>query len=145
MFVVFDLDGTLSDERHRAHFRQQNPPDWDGYNAASKDDPVIEQVRDLLVTCHWDGHEVHIWSGRSESEYANTLSWMDTNGIDSVSVILKMRAVGDFRKSHIIKGEWASGFGIPDLVFEDRESEVQGWYDMGVPVVCMVRRASEEN
>jgi hypothetical protein len=33
--AVFDLDGVLADVRHRLHFLDRRPKDWDGFFAAA--------------------------------------------------------------------------------------------------------------
>lgn len=141
LFAVFDWDGTLSDETHRAWYREQSPPDWDGYNEACGKDEPIEGTIAVLKAMVDVGCRVEIWTGRSENVKAQSWDWLEEHlGPYHNLVTVRMRPEGDFRKSDIIKEEWAMKFGYPDIVFEDRPSEMPGWTRMEIPVVCMVHR-----
>lgn len=65
MNIVFDLDGTLADCRHRVHFVTGEEKDWDSfYGACIYDEPIkamVDLFRDLRGTNH-----IEIWTGRPE-------------------------------------------------------------------------------
>ena len=46
--VVFDMDGVLSDAASRQHFLEGPWRDWDAFFEACGDDPLIEEVAQLL-------------------------------------------------------------------------------------------------
>ena len=73
--IVFDLDGTLALDAHRAHHLSAVPKDWDSYFAAARADTPNWPLIALLDGLLWDGQEVEIWSGRSMSTLDATAEW----------------------------------------------------------------------
>jgi phosphoglycolate phosphatase-like HAD superfamily hydrolase len=130
MLVVFDLDGTLADCRHRLHFIQQDKPDWDAFYAACKCDtslqPAIEVFRALSLL---KGYEVQIWTGRAERTREATNRWLASR--DILPNLLRMRPDDDHRPDHELKQDWlfdaVREFRHPALVFEDRQRVVDMW------------------
>ena len=45
-YVIFDIDGTLSDPSHRLNFALMK--EWDKFNEEAKNDPVIVSMADLM-------------------------------------------------------------------------------------------------
>ena len=136
MNYIVDLDGTISRDDERAHFRTQEPKDWDAYNDACDTDTPIEEVVEIVNALYTAGHGIEIWTGRTENQRAKTKKWLKLYNVDHD--LLKMRPDGDFRPSHVIKLEWLGNAEIkPDLVFEDRETEVQSWIDAGLKVLLL--------
>lgn len=132
MFVVFDLDGTLSDTSHRNHLvRPTNgPKDWKTFHELSILDMPHLMARNVfneLSKNHW----VEIWTGRDIAMLDATLSWLARHDFGGFQA-LNMRAAGDFREDWIIKEEWAQK-RMPNLVFEDRTRVVKMWRRIGVP------------
>lgn len=131
---VFDIDGTLADNSHRARHLKKVTKDWDAYHAEVMADRVIPHMRQLvwalcdslLVFC----------SGRHESLRRQTTDWFLREGL-VVPRNLYMRKDGDHRPDHVVKRELlaemrADGFE-PIMVFDDRNSVVKMWREAGVP------------
>ena len=136
MNYVVDLDGTISRDEDRAHFREQEPKDWNAYNDACDTDTPIEEVINIVAALYTAGHGVEIWTGRTEDQRSKTKKWLKTHDVDYD--LLRMRPNGDFRPSHVLKLEWlANTEAKPDLVFEDRETEIQPWLDAGLRVLLL--------
>ncbi len=136
MFVVFDLDGTLSDPAHRVHFLQREKKDWRAFYAACDEDrpnyPVIRTLQALYLT----GADIEIWTGRSEEVREKTMTWLGLEGVPPVHV--KMREEGDHRPDTVLKQEWLDECSVkPRLVFEDRASVVSMWRANGI-ICCQV-------
>ncbi len=139
MFVVFDLDGTLANTDHRAHFleqREYKDKDWRGFYAACDRDtpcaPIVRTMLSLIAT----GAEVEIWSGRSDEVADKTMVWLAAQGIPNIRV--RLRAAKDHRPDTVLKKEWLSEASRkPDLIFEDRASVVTMWREQGI-VCCQV-------
>lgn len=134
LFIVFDLDGTLADTSHRAHYltRPYGEKDWRGFFAAcDKDRPhnhVIAVLRALVAA----GHDVEIWSGRSDEVRDKTEIWLREHGLDAVP--LRMRKAGDHTADEVLKRSWiAEASRKPDMIFDDRAKVVAMWRAEGIP------------
>jgi phosphoglycolate phosphatase-like HAD superfamily hydrolase len=133
MFVVFDLDGTLAQIEHRLHFIDDSSSrkDWAGFHKACERDepcgPVIAALEALMAA----GHEVEIWSGRSDDAAEQTLTWLVAHGLGHVR--FRLRPAADRRPDTELKAQWFDEASRkPDLVFEDRASVVAMWRSRGV-------------
>ena len=146
MWVVFDLDGTLSDPEHRVHFlegKKNGEMDWDAFFLASKFDTPIKEIIVVAASLSQCGHRVDIWTGRSEGRVGevreSTLEWLRNYGLGGTFREMKMRAYGDNRGDYTLKEEWLKGAmiggGKPDLVFEDRQRVVDMWRSHGIQCV----------
>jgi len=133
--IVFDLDGTLALDDHRAHNLEKRPKDWESYFALchldAPNSPLIDTYRALLG----DGHFVEIWTGRAGEYRAKTEEWIKTH-LGPVPDRLRMRPPGDRTDDNEMKKSWlyearASGDQVI-LVFEDRQRVVKMWRDEGV-------------
>ena len=118
MYVVFDLDDTLTDTRHRAHLI----PDWLAFYEQCINDPPLWNTLKILELLMTHGHKVEVWTGRCESVRGLTEEWFQRY-IQMVPV-LKMRPA-DYRGSNEhLKEMWINqavkNNYVPNLVFEDR-------------------------
>src|SRR5262245_32764461 len=94
MLIIPDLDGTLDINDHRAHFLQKPTPDWRGFfEACDMDGPNTPVIATVLALSMWAGHEVRIWTGRSDIVASKTVMWLKTHHLNDLP--LKMRAEGD--------------------------------------------------
>jgi hypothetical protein len=155
MKVVFDIDNTLSNLRHRLHFIQPEEgeeadwweKDWDGFFAACVDDtpiPVnVELCRELLGESVLRGHlnTVEFWTGRNEDVRSVTEQWLaDHVGKDFTirwpvhECVLKMRSKGDRRPDHVLKMGFIDWNDPPDIIFEDRATVVKAYRELGLTV-----------
>lgn len=142
---IFDLDGTISINKHREHYIKCEKPDWEGFfNACDKDIPnypVIEVLKSLRKTS-----EIWIWSGRSDAVREKTLDWlMDYKIIDCRNYShffnnpnrFRMRKSGDFTPDEVLKKNWLDGLSFFELirlvgVFDDRDKVVKMWRYNGI-------------
>ncbi len=81
--VVFDVDGVLSDAAGRQHFLEGRHRNWDGFFDACGDDPLIDEVAQVLALLAPDLHIVLLtgrplvssprpWPGWSATSCAGT-------------------------------------------------------------------------
>lgn len=128
--VICDLDGTLSDARHRRHFMDQDPPHWKGFYDALGDDPINKNVHHLIS--NWQ--TVILLSGRPSDYRYITEVWLALNHVRYEKLL--MRTAGDYRKDHIIKAEIYREQIEPhydvQLVLDDRASVVEMWRGLGL-------------
>jgi len=133
--VIFDIDGTLADIRHRRGFLEGERPDWNRFNAAMGDDtpnaPVMTLYKSLWETGQFD---MVLASGRNERHRRVTEQWLIWNEIPFGRIL--MRADKDSRADHIIKQEildmlLAEGRQIAFTV-DDRQQVVDMWRRNGI-------------
>lgn len=100
--AVFDLDGTLADTRHRLHFLDSRPRDWDAFFAAAPADPPLAEGVDLALAGA-AGHEVVYVTGRPERCRRDTVEWLERHGLPEGR--LMMRGDRDRRPARVTKPE----------------------------------------
>lgn len=147
MLVIFDLDGTLADVRHRMHYIKPDPAidpvtgkkvkrRFDLFHASCTHDGVIEPVAYFYRKFVADPDVTVIaLSGRDASAYVKTVDWFCYNSLPLPDeIILK---TGDQhmpdveqKRQHADRLEAKYGRAI-DMVFEDRDRVVQMWKDRG--------------
>jgi beta-phosphoglucomutase-like phosphatase (HAD superfamily) len=137
--VVWDLDGTLADDRARAHFvevEQGKKRDWRSYFDAIDEDPPIAASMVLLQALHAQGVRVVFLTGRPEYTRPKTERWLQANGLTDYDVLL-MRPEGEYRPAGEFKvDEIAKLRETYELVcaFEDRIDVAEHLRKAGVPV-----------
>lgn len=63
--ILFDLDGTLCDVKHRRQYVATNPRNWDAWNAGIINDKPIPQVLEVFNALK-DRFPIFFVSGRSD-------------------------------------------------------------------------------
>jgi FMN phosphatase YigB (HAD superfamily) len=134
MKIIFDLDGTLADCRHRLKYinGEMGKKDWDAFHKACVHDIPIEPVVDLYRQLYPTNH-VRIWSGRNKVVWEETHAWLDQHRISIATV--RMREIGDYRQDCIVKAGWLEALPKsewPELVFDDRQQVVDMWRSHGI-------------
>lgn len=137
--VIWDLDGTLSDDRARAHFvevEQGKERDWESYFDAVDADPPIAASMEILLALREYGVRIVYLTGRPEFTRPKTERWLKANGLDNYDVLV-MRPHGERRHAGRFKvGEIRKLRERYDVVcaFEDRIDVAQHLREEGVPV-----------
>ena len=137
--VIWDLDGTLADDRARAHFVEVEAGktrDWKSYFDAIGTDPPIAASLEVLRALHSAGNRVIFLPGRPDHTRRNTERWLKANGLTEYDRLL-MRPPGDYRPSGAFKvDEVAKLRREYELVcaFEDRIDVADALRGAGVPV-----------
>ena len=98
--AVFDIDGVLADVRHRLHFVEKSPKDWDAFFGAALDDPVWEQGVALARESARECDVVYV-TGRPERCRPDTLAWFARHGLPDGQ--LSMRSGTDRRPARLTK------------------------------------------
>ena len=133
--VLFDIDGTIADIRHRRPFLMQEKPDWDSFNKLMGQDtpngPVVSLYRSL-----WKSNlfEIILVSGRNEKYRKITEQWLVWNEIPFDRLLMRMD--DDNRADYLIKQEIlykliSEGKKI-EFVVDDRQQVVDMWRQNGI-------------
>ena len=123
--VVFDLDGTLANGKHRNH--AVPPPEfahltyaWDKHNLLSGGDAPIQDTIDICNILHlW--YQVVILTGRCEVSKGITEDWLAEHGVDYDKLIMRGRE--DHRPDTVYKEEELLLLGLDNILccFDDLE------------------------
>jgi beta-phosphoglucomutase-like phosphatase (HAD superfamily) len=138
--VIWDLDGTLSDDRARAHFvevEEGRKRDWKSYFDAIDEDPPIAASIEVLRALHAQGLRVIFLTGRPDYTRPKTERWLEANGLTSYDRLVMRPAQGDWRPAGEFKvDEIARLREEYELVcaFEDRIDVAEALRRAGIPV-----------
>ncbi len=137
--MIWDLDGTLSNDSARAHFvevEQGRARDWRSYFDAIEQDPPIAASMEVLRAMHAAGIRILFLTGRPEHTRPKTERWLKANGLTDYDALV-MRPGGDFRAAGYFKMETVGRLRRDyELVcaFEDRIDVAEAFRQAGVPV-----------
>jgi beta-phosphoglucomutase-like phosphatase (HAD superfamily) len=137
--VVWDLDGTLSDDGARAHYvevEKGQKRDWNSYFDAIEEDPPIAASIELLHALRAFGIRIIYLTGRPEYTRLKTKRWLKANGLDEFDLLL-MRPHGERRHAGEFKVEAVQGLRDRyELIcaFEDRIDVAEHLRRGGLPV-----------
>ena len=133
--VIFDLDGTLALIEHRRHFVEDGNKQWKEFFEACVDDRVNTPVAEIWQSLEDKGHEMWIFSGRSDAVEDETRKWL----LDSYiwPDRLMMRKAGDHQPDDKLKQGWLDSLNEQEradilCVFDDRDRIVKMWRDNGI-------------
>lgn len=90
--AVFDLDGTLSDDRHRRDLRPIggcNQADYDEYHYKCGEDKVNVQMKLFLESLHSRGIRICICTARPVSVANVTVQWLQDNLIPFTDLFMR--------------------------------------------------------
>jgi len=137
--VIWDLDGTLSDDRARAHFvevERGKQRDWKSYFDAIGEDPPIAASMEVLRAMHAAGIRIVFLTGRPDHTRRTTQRWLKANGLTEYDRLV-MRPPGEFRPAGRFKADEVEKLRREyELVcaFEDRIDVADALREAGVPV-----------
>ena len=105
--VLFDIDGTLADIKHRMHHLENDRHNWGAFFAEMGDDapntPIVDLYKALRAS---DVYDCIIVSARPEDYRKVTEQWLTWNSMEFDTLL--MLPSGDHREDTIIKKEiWA--------------------------------------
>lgn len=134
---IWDLDGTLSDGRHRLHLLPKKDEahltySWDKFNlAAGEDLPFLDNIR-LMNELYQFGKRIVILTGRSDVAKHITEKWLWEHGCNFNQLI--MRPASDHRRDIEFKEAKLKEIGLERIVacFDDLEHVAKHIRSLGV-------------
>jgi hypothetical protein len=138
-YIICDLDGTLSDIRHREHHVRGKRKNWKKFFEGISQDEVSKVVADM-VRHYRSTHDIVFVSGRPDDTRTQTVDWLDRRVPDIRPYELHMRKAGDYRADTLIKDEiyereLRPRLGEPFFVLDDRDQVVAMWRKKGL--ICL--------
>jgi len=101
-WVIFDIDGCISDDTHRAHLAVKG--EHAQYHKLAKNDTIKRAESYLVKSLSGDGYRIALMSGRPESMRGETEAWLWENRIPYD--LLLLRPLGFTRPSVDLKLDW---------------------------------------
>lgn len=135
-WAVVDIDGVLADVRHRLHFVERSPKDWDGFFAAASHDAALPQGLALVHELVSRELDVVYVSGRPERCREDTLRWLQSHGLPLTS--LHLRRDTDRRPARVTKLEVIHSLARKspvEVVVDDDDAVVRTLRDAGFEVL----------
>lgn len=132
--VCVDIDGVLSDGRHRQHLVNQRPKDWPAFFRAAADDSVIDTQAHLLDQFA-DDRVIALVTSRPEWVRSATTRWLIDHDIRWD--LLAMRPDDDGRPSPQVKSDVVEAMRAvaldPVFAIDDDPRNVLAYAEAGVP------------
>jgi uncharacterized HAD superfamily protein len=102
--ILFDIDGTIADIKHRRVFLELEKPDWESFNSKMGEDVLNRPVAELYKAL-WDTgkYQLILITGRIEESRKLTEQWLFWNEIPFGRI--EMRQDKDYRADYIVKEE----------------------------------------
>lgn len=151
--VVFDIDGTIADDTHRAtrfapwrlRGTREASAAWEAYYSACVDDRPITAMRDVAHGFSAFGYALILATGRPERLRELTLDWLDRHRFPKVEGLL-MRSAGLRIGNAEIKREHAEVIGPERIALwvDDHPDVPEALRDLGIPVLSLHNRTWEE-
>jgi len=133
---VFDIDGTLSNLKHRLPYLHTTPKDWGTFKSLIPFDTPHEDII-WLTQCFKNYGRVILCSARDAINRKETIDWLIKYNVYFDD--LYMREVNDYRDDGIIKKELLQEitvkYGRPFMWFDDRNRVVQAVREEGIRVL----------
>lgn len=146
--VIFDIDGTLMDETHRAEYRLRKEH-MKYFDLCHLDEPIIPAI-EMMNEYKERGYEVWLMTGRAEICREKTESSLSACGAKYDK--LKMRSMDVRIPDYVLKPAWVSkyvGLERVEAVFDDQEKVLEGFRSKGLNAVdikeALFKRGSNAN
>ena len=126
---IFDIDGTIANNKHRTHFLEASPKDWDGYHALAHLDTPFAHIKKLMANLN-NHHKVKNLSGWPKAQDKTKIKYLLSYCRDCRSNQIKT-AVNKSVKSNL-KQRWqrlrvrSVKIGIPFCIsFDDFAAQLE--------------------
>lgn len=132
--VVFDIDGTLMDESHRSHLREEKK--WEEYFSACDLDTPIQNIIDLANDYKSKGYEIWVMSGRGVVCEEKTIKSLEEHGVQYDH--LKLRGKDVLIPDYVLKPAWIAKYiGIErvEAIYDDQEKVLEGFRKKGLNAI----------
>jgi hypothetical protein len=100
--AAVDIDGVVADVRHRLHYLERTPKDWDGFFAAAVNDALHPEGLQVVRRLEID-HDIVFLTGRPRHLERDTMRWLEQHGIGGHRLL--MRPERDRRPAAVMKVE----------------------------------------
>jgi uncharacterized HAD superfamily protein len=140
MDYIFDIDDTLSNSNHRAHWISKDNPNknWGTYYSLLIEDSPIDAVVEILQCLYEAGHRIILCTGRPEKYRNLTVQWLEKYKIPANDLFMRQTSESGLRnaqaKQIMFERIKTAGYS-PAAVFEDNPLSVEMWKNCGLTVL----------
>jgi len=136
IYIIVDLDGTLSNCDHRRHLARKGK--WDEFFKRCYEDsgqwPVIHTVNALRQYLPREQYQIVIFSGRSDIVAERTEDWLDYFNVQYDELF--MREEGDYTPDDILKKQMLDELLQEEdsvlMCIDDRQKVVDMWRSLNI-------------
>lgn len=128
--VIFDLDGTLSDNSHRHHLIEGENKEWQKYLRKCKEDPPINKAIQRAKKLA-ENHEIIIITARSDEVEEKTRDWLKNYKIPFDNLFMLPKGRWDVPDAEY-KQELLQQLKEPIMAFDDKESNCKMFRQNGL-------------
>lgn len=132
--IIVDFDGTLSDTKHREHFVQSKPKQWQAFFEAATDDPLNQWCFEIINSMVAQGYKIILLTGRPEWMRGLSENWLEKYQVPYD--LFLMRKDDDHQGDPDMKWEAYQESIVDqyDILFtlEDRQRVVDMWREKGL-------------
>lgn len=130
--AIIDLDGTLSDNRHRHDLIQQEEKKWREYLIRCKEDSLVQKMFDKIEELS-ENYEIVILTMRSDEVKSETINWLEKHGVEYDRLIMLPEGRWDIKDCEF-KYERLKELDSPVMAFDDKETNCRMFLDEGLKV-----------
>ena len=140
MDYIFDIDDTLSNSNHRAHWISKDNPNknWGTYYSLLIEDSPIDAVVEILQCLYEEGHRIILCTGRPEKYRNLTVQWLEKYKIPANDLFMRQISESELpnaqAKQIMFERIKTAGYS-PVAVFEDNPLSVEMWKNCGLTVL----------
>lgn len=138
--IIVDLDGTLCDVEHRAHFMCEQPKRRAEFHAECVNDPVVEPIADLVRAMHASGVKVIVLTARPIAYATQTKWWLEATKIPYDQLFMGTRPQPDREYKRLTYLNEIEPYYDVAFVIEDRSDVVAMWRKIGVTCLDCANR-----
>jgi FMN phosphatase YigB (HAD superfamily) len=140
-YVIVDIDRTLADCKHRTHYVERKPKNYEAFfEEAAFDAPIKSMCNLVNVLIKSGDYEIVFCTGRPESIRQTTVEWLSTHlHIDESDISMLMRPNKNYFDDSIVKPKLLSKQGInpsnTEFILDDKQNVVDAFRNLGFKVL----------
>ena len=128
--IIFDLDGTLSNNRHREHLIEGEDKKWREYLANCIKDPPVQKMISKLNEMS-EQYEIIILTCRSDEVEEETIKWLKKHDVNYDRLLMLPEGRWKIKDSEFKKDE-VKTMKNPIKAFDDKESNCKMFNEEGL-------------
>jgi HAD superfamily, subfamily IIIB (Acid phosphatase) len=146
MYIITDIDHTVSNSFWRDEMLNGSPINWDEYHSYSRQDKPFKKTVNLINSLSSTGYEIIGLTGRPEKFRQLTVNWLITYKIDVDELL--MRPDDNFTKNMelkvmLLKKRFCDDFKKIHFIIDDNEEAAIAFFKLGITTL-QIRNIKDE-